>query len=235
MAYTLNDIMVEIALDFDFTSDLPPTTSSEYARRIKLINRYERQWARGMNGKWSSLRLSTTLSTVANTATVSLPTDFNMNGLMLTSVGGIVIGDSEYLFIDASQKNNYVDAQKICWITGNQVIGYTLNISPTPDSVMTIYLDYFTSNLAYDSTNVGKAVMTDLTDITKCPDASFIINSVLGDLYKVDENPSLGVDFTAQARESMQLMIGDENVGNYNQFEEIPDYATLEGYPQIGD
>lgn len=235
MSYTLSDILTEISLDFDFTSDLPPTTSSEYTRRVKLINRYERKWAQAMGGKWDTLRLSTTLSTTANVSTVTLPTDLTLNGLLLTETGAITIGSYEYLLVSFDQKDNYMAYDRICWISGNPIIGLTLNISPTPDSTMSIELNYFTTNLAYDSTNVGKAVMTTVTDVTKCPDAQYIIAGVLSDLYKTDENPNLGVDFGAQARDALNMMIADQNSGSYNQFSEIPDMATLEGFPQIGD
>jgi hypothetical protein len=237
---TLNDILVEISLDFDFTTSTPPTTSQEHSRRVKLINRFERELGRFKAYKWRFLQKSTSLSTTPNVATVSLPSDMSYNGAEIAQDGYVRFLDGNsnttyYQLVTLDQVKTFETSEKLVWITGNEAVGYTLNINPTPTDTYTIPLNYFSKYLATDSGLTPKEVMTASTDITLIPNPMYLVYKTLMILNKTDDSNPLGNDYNAMANEALSQMLGDENALNFNQLQEIPDLAEVQGYPNIGD
>lgn len=235
MITTLDDIQKEIALDFDSSPTAPASTDSEYSRRTGIINRFERIW--GEKAFWKELEKNTTLNTVANTSTVDLPSDCENGRLALSMEGHIKIGSSWHLVIDQTEKGNYESTDRIAWITGNPATGYTLNIQPTPTEVLDIPLVYYSTSLATDTTGTTeKSVLVEASDITKCPNRYYLVNSVLAVLFKVDDEGNKGVDYERIAMDNgLGDILGKYNLGNLHQKSEIQVIADTSGYPQIGD
>jgi len=233
---TLNDLLTEISLDFDTSASVPSSSSSEYARRVKLINRFERLWARELNYKWADLAKSTTLTITSGNSTATMPTDFKYGNIILTGSGEVKIGSSYYRMVSKDQVLDFETNQTIAWITGNDAAGYTFNIQPTATGTLTVTLDYFTTYLATNASLTEQAVLSADTDITKCPDPYFIVYSALAVLYKADEDEiGRAFDYERLATESISNMIANNMIGGLNQDSVIPDYAEVSGFSNIGD
>jgi hypothetical protein len=231
---TLGEIQTAISVEYDFTTATEPVTSEEYKRRTKIINRFEKKWKRAKNSNWVELYETTTLPTTVGVSTISLPSDFTFRGMAIKKSGFITVGTIPYPFLLPNEVQNLSAQDQAVWLTGNPQAGYKLNIQPTPTEVVDIVLNYYTNNLATDSTGTGKEVMTDQTDITKVPDPEYLILSALGVLFKTDESPSLGMDYERQAVDVLRDMIADsEAVLGQDQI--ITTYQDAGGFPAIGD
>lgn len=237
MASTLEDIQVDIAVDFDSSATSPATTNSEWSRRTSLINRAERMVGKALRWRWPWLfKTNTSLSTVAGTSTVSLPVDFRPTGLVLDAGGNLWIGSTPYRMVSVREKQDFDSTARICWITGNDVVGYTLNVQPTPSDVQVVSLNYYSFYLATDSAGTTeKEVMVLSTDKTKIPSPLYLSLYTLSQLFKDDDEGNKGVDFERQAIEELNGMMKEVNMEFQNYNAKIPDVAERDGYPAIGE
>lgn len=231
---TLAEIQEQIALDVDNSSSAPSATDTEYIRRRKIINRYERLFFTRRNHIWNLLLKEAEVPTVAQQSYVAVPADCAEGRLNLSNDGYIKIGNNWYRFINRHEVDNKYDGEKICYITGNNPDGFVLNISPTPDSVETVYLRYYSNYFAVDAAGDGKAVMTETTDETKCPSPFYIIFSTIAEIFKVDDENATGLDYERRAEEEMKDALANENQGSYQQGFSIKSESELNGYPGIG-
>jgi len=237
MATTLDKIQQEIAANYEHTSNIPGSTDARYVQRLVLINRFERDWGRyrKLGSRWPQLfSVDTSISTVASTATVTLPSDFTLNGLALDTDGEVEIGGNGYLFIKRENKDKYADAERLTWITGNDAAGYTLTINPTPTTVMTVTIPYYTTNLATNAAGTGQEVLALGTDLTKCPNPMFLAYSTLSELYRNDREENQARRYESKAEDAWDEMVSNNFNANVNQMRQIPDVAEDEGYPNIG-
>lgn len=232
---TLDDIQNQIALDFDSSSSALASTNSEYSRRTKLINRYERLWAERKSYAWNALLKEDEITLSANTTSVNLPAGFINNSLQLSQDGRIKIGESWYLFVRRDQADTYESNAQVCYLLGDEILGYTLNVKYSSTENRTVYCNYFTNKLAVatDATT-EKALMALTTDYTKCPNPYYLVYSVLATLYKSDDEMDKGLDYERLAENEMDQMIANENMGMYQQGVTIEDISSIEGYPEIG-
>lgn len=233
MQYTLDAIQADIAARFEFASSAPASSSEHYSRVTRLINDAERRWADTINYKWPQLVTSASLSIVADTPTVSMPSGYSKGRLILGSGGYLTINSIDYKFIDISELPDYTTGARVAYITGNNSSGYTLNLQPTPEESSTVTMHYYTENLATDSLGVDKEVMTTGSDITKCNVPRFIVFSVLSELYTVDEtNINAGIDYERRARDEMEKALNALNESG--QISIIPDTKITRGYSKLG-
>lgn len=232
---TLDDIQTEIAADFDSSATAPASTNSEYARRLVLINRAVRLWATERNGRWPELATTTSLSTTANQAYVTLPSDCGIGCIDLSEAGEIEINAIKYKMVNFDQRKSYTSTSRILWVTVNEGgAGYRLNIQPTPTSVVAFNLDYYSNKLATSTGGTSQEKLSISTDITKCPDMQYIVFYTLGQLYKDDDEGAKGVDFGNQAIDRLNMMLARAQVGEFNQNAEIPFFAERSGYKPLG-
>jgi hypothetical protein len=232
---TLNDIQTQIALDFDSSSSAPATSNTEWTRRLYLINRYEKEWARVKDGRWSQLLTPFTISTVAGTAYVSLPADYVFGREIVKPNSFMDIGGVDYRMVAYTEKDKYDTADSYVYILGDDQAGYKLYINPTPDTAVTVTLPYYSTYLATSSAGVKQNVLTTGTDITRCPDPMYIVYMTLADLFKIDDEGNKGLDFERKGTERLADMMSVENGRSTNFNMEIPDFVEDAGYPNIGE
>lgn len=230
---TLDDIQSRIASGVDYTSSAPSTSDTEYARRLKLINKYEKQWALKEGYRWKDLVVSTTLTTTANVATVSLPTDYK--SAILQPAGTLKVGSANYEFIPIYMKGKYFDNSQYLYITGNDAVGYTLNINPTPDDAYSIEFDYYSKYLATNSGGTDKEVMTTGTDITKCPDPEYIVYMVQYDLLMHDNRGDKAIECKNEGLNILDNLVNENFRNEHNYVRKIPVYKEDSGYLLMGD
>lgn len=232
---TLNDVQVGIAVDFDSSSSAPSTTNSEWSRRLILINRALLKWAQELSFRWPQLYTTTNLVTTPSVSTVDLPDDVEYGNIELSESGELKIGDMYYKLVTPGQVSSYVSSAHICWITGNNVTGFVLNIQPTPEGASTIPLKYYSNFLAVDDDGTTKKLkLEDSGDFVLCPDSDYLTYFVLSQLYKDDDEGNKGQDFERLAINSLNNMISVVVGGQSQQSQEITDLAEARGYPSIG-
>lgn len=229
---TLAEIQDQIALDADNASSAPATTDTEYIRRTKLINRYERAFFARRNNIWSVLLKESEVSTTANQSYIEIPADCISGTLSLTQDGYVVIGDVHYKLV---RRDEVGENQYVCYVTGNQSNGFHLNIVPTPESVVTVYLKYYSNYYATDTSGTDKAVMSISTDVTKCPNPLYIIFATLAEIFKVDDENAKGLDYERRAEEELKDALSNETQGSFQQDFSIKTEVELMGYSGIGE
>ena len=238
MSATLEDILTDISLEIDYSATIPASSDGEYMRRLKLVNVFERRWARANKYKWLELRNTASLITVVGTSTVDLPSDLAPRNLVVSGSGTLRIDGTDYTLVEASDVGTYTTSSRICWITADFSTGtrvYKLNIQPTPTEAKSFDIIYYSSNLAVSSAGSGMAVMADVTDVTKCPDSEYLSQSVLAVLYASDDEGGKSGLAMDKAAVVLEDMMASEDIGSVNQINEIPVVAEQAGYPNIGE
>lgn len=231
---TLSEIQDQISLDVDINPTAPSTTNTEYIRRRKVINRFEREWASRRNYFWEALLKETELSTTAEQTYVTLPSDLNGNRLHLSKDGYIKIGSEYYRMVTRAEFENKIYGEKTCYISGNAPSGFQLNIYPTPEDVKTVYLRYFSSYLAVEADSDEVEVLTNADDETKCPNPNYLIYATIAELFKMDDESAKGLDYERRAEDVMEDMLDNENQGSYQQGFYIQSESELNGFDGIG-
>lgn len=235
MAVTLSDIQADISADFDFKSTPLDSSSTEYARRTVLINRFLKQWGKRRLYAWQALLTEVSgVSITAGTTSVSLPSDFKTAAVKPN--GAIKIGTVDYILISRTSKESYNSDTRIAWITGNDAIGYTLNVSPSPTSDVTVTLPYYTGNLATDSGGTGQEALSAADDIVKCPDPLYITYYVLDVLNRTDnQDGNTGIDYRQMAEDIMDEMNAAENILAINADQTVSVTSREAGFPNLGE
>lgn len=233
---TLDDIQTQIALDFDSSSSALPSINSEYARRTKLINRFEKLWAARKNYAWRALLKSTQLTLTANQTSVALPSDFVGNNLQLAQDGMIKIGGVWYTLLRPDEADTFNETAYIAYLRGNNVAGYTLHVKFSKEYDRTVEVSYYTNHLAYDGDGVTeKEVLSSPTDYTKCPTPQYLIYAVLSTLYTSDDETDKGLNYERLAEEEMDQMLANENQGAFQQQNYVIGMDEIQGYDALGE
>lgn len=234
---TLDEIQTQIALDFDSSSSALVSTNSEYSRRTKLINRFEKLWATRKNYAWNALLKETSNLTVsANASTVSLPADFTNRNIQLSRDGFIKLGSIWHKFIRRDELDTYPTTMPLVYVLGNDAMGYTLHVRPTATEDRTLYLNYYSDYLAVATDgSTEKALLVETTDITKCPSPYFLIYSTLATLFKSDDEIDKGLDYERLAEAEMDQMMANENQGMFQQDLYVMEIGEIGGYKNLGE
>lgn len=232
---TLDDILEEVAVDYEFSTTYS-TTSTEYTRRRRLANRYASEWASRRQYRWAEL-LTTTTITADGTTTLDLPSDFSPGNMILHNDGTFTFGETPYTIINSGDLYRYTQSGDFTvYFTGNPASGYSLTFNTAPPNGTAIDITYYSTDTATDSLGVSQAELEGGGDKTKCPRPRFIVYNILAALFRVDEDVDAGrsLKFEQLAEREMNLMLGLANSGNINESSVIEDSALVNGFPPIG-
>lgn len=132
LPYDLNELQNRINTLVSNDNDTPTNGDDEWNTRLNLIYQSIGKWERA-NSNWAELWTSythgSTVSAGTTTYTLSLLTDLNKLGGWLTlTLDGV---DSLVAVVSPEQSQTYVNA-RVCWFTGNNKTGWTLNLGWTP-------------------------------------------------------------------------------------------------------
>ena len=185
MIQTLEQILEQVSIDYDFTTSIVSSASSEYSRRVALANRAADKWASTRQYQWPELLQSTTV-TADGSANVAMPSGFSPNNVILTGGGSILAGGVYFTLIPYNAINAYPDTEPVVYFTGNPASGYYLTFSSAIENGVSIPVDYFTTDLATNTSGTSQEKLVVSTDKTKCPRPMYIVYSILADLFRVD-------------------------------------------------
>jgi hypothetical protein len=206
---TLLDIQKRISARYDISGDTVPTTSTEWGRRVTLINLAEKKLQK--ESKWSWLIKTTTLTTTPNVAHVNLPADYSKGSLIAQLTTHLKIDTVEYMLADKATQTTLNSTSKIVWISGNEASGYRLNIQPTPTTAVSFSISYISTYMATDSSLTEKEGLADATDITKVPNPDYLTNYVLAELYASNDDLAKARMYTDMMQEELRAMLINDN------------------------
>lgn len=229
---TESDIQDAIAVLYDSTADTPASTDDDYLVRRSLMNRALHAWENDNAIEWTDLWTNLTAAAdgdktiVDGDSTYACPTNFKKAGgfIKLYDTNGNLA--QRYKVVSPAEAQNKGEDDVYAYFTGSAKDGYTLNLNPAPDSAIagfTIKYDYYKKVTEY----------TDTTVTSEIPDPEFIINSVVAQLYKTDQNIAAYTSSLEDAQESLKGMEAKEvaaAIYDQNNVEDLTDGFGIGSY-----
>lgn len=173
MSWSLNDLQIQIALETDQSPTAPTTGGTDWNMRLNALNRALFDWSESYD--WTVLKkvFNGVISTASANASVSLPVGFRKLD------GGLVIGGEAYTQVDVSRNPLYITNDKVVNVLGNDRDNRTLYIPYVAlGSGASVQFMYWASPVSLASA----------TDLTECPDPTFLVQRGLYYLYKGRED-----------------------------------------------
>lgn len=174
----IEDLMEEIYLDFEKSTDAPDKTSEDYLVRLRYVRKAIDKWENEQGIEWKEL-----YGTIIGTLTNGICND-NVTTLVdfKRPAGFLKIGDDKYEYVrpervESEQRMN--ENKKIYTVTGSKGT-FSINVYPAVSDSFT--LDYRKEATKFYTGNE--------TTHIQMSDPSFIIHDVLGQLYLDDDNGS---------------------------------------------
>ena len=202
MALPVSEIQNRISAEIDTVATQPTVGGSEWLMRLSYINRRQQAWAETYD--WSTLykEYNCNSSTGSANASISLPGDFRkIAGYpKVSKIGGY--SDDEVPLIDPKEKGRFSTSDKYAWIAGNPMEGYSMVINlamATLSSGTSISVPYYATPSALATT----------THVSSCPDPEYLIQGVVADLYRVNEDSRFPLA-SAEADRILARMIENE-------------------------
>jgi len=163
------------------------TSDQEYLAARKYCTIAIKKWANYDNTRWRELFVTLTDSTdedadktlTAGTSAYTCPDDMRFPASWVRIVAATGGNVTFWKVIGPEKSANYADSEaKVCWFTGSEKAGYTLNFNPNVTLTTNDVINY-----EYYKTATIFAATTDTTEV---PDPYFIVYFVLARFLKND-------------------------------------------------
>jgi len=207
MAITVDEVQSRIASLVDQSITTPTQTGSEYALRLKYLNRAISEWGQAFD--WEALRKDYWPGvTGVSQASISLPDDFHkVAGFPLYYSGG-VSGGEEREVINAEATKLYSSTDKYCYVLGDRANGHTLVWSPgTLASGASLKIPYY-SYVTSVASPANEIIVSD---------PGFVVNRVIAYIFESRSDERFQ-ETEVKARESLIEMINSEQVRKFSSY-----------------
>ena len=216
MSWSLLDLQNQIANEMDQSATAPTQGGTDWNIRLNVLNRSLFDWAETYD--WQVLKKihNGIISTSTGNASYALPADFRkLDGYPLITWDGSNTG--QFTPVDASSNSRYLDTDKYVNILGNN----------KDAMVMYIHSSALTSGASVQFTYWKSPVsLASATNITECPDPSYLVQRSLYYLYKGREDgrfPEAKVESEKilarmiEQENTLGMAHSDNSIHNYNQ------------------
>ena len=178
MSWSLQELQNQIASEMDQSATAPTAGGTDWSIRLNALNRALFDW--GESYDWRALLKvhNGVISTASANASYALPSDFRkLDGFPLITWDGV--NTDQFTPVDATKNTQYIDTDKYVNILGNDRDGKVLYIhTSTLASGASIQFTYWKSPQSLASA----------TNLTECPDPTFLVQRSLYYLYKGRED-----------------------------------------------
>lgn len=173
MAWSLLDLQNQIASEIDQSPTAPTQGGTDWNIRLNALNRALFDWSEAYD--WTVLKkvFNGIVSTASANASIVMPVGFRKLD------GFPVIAGEQYTPVDFTRNSEYSNSDKVANILGNDKDGKVLYIPfGTLLSGASVQYPYWAS----------PATLSAATDLTECPDPTFLVQRGLYYLYKGRED-----------------------------------------------
>ena len=200
MAWSVNDIQLQIASEIDQSDSTPDQGGTDWNIRLNYINRAQLDWAKSYD--WSSLLKvhNGLVSTSSANASYALPVDFE-------KIDGYahIVADGSTTFdfpVDSPSRSNlYTSSDKWVSILGNARDNRVMYInSNTLVSGASVQFTYYAAPVSLASAS----------QLVECPDPSYIVQRSLYYIHKSNEDARFP-EAKAEADRILARLIESEN------------------------
>jgi hypothetical protein len=203
MAWSLLDLQNQIASEMDQSPTAPTVGGNDWNIRLNALNRALFDWAEAYD--WRALLKihNGLISTSTGNASYALPADFRkLDGFPAITYDGT--NTVQFTPIDATKNRQYLDTDKYIDILGNDKDGKVLYIhSNALVSGASIQFTYWAS----------PASLATSTQLTECPDPTFLVQRGLYYLYKGREDGRFPEAKVESDRILARLIEGENTLG----------------------
>lgn len=199
MAYSLTDIQTNIAFEIDGNATISPS-STDWGSRLAPINRSLIDWADSYEWKQLKKIHNGLVSTSTGNASYALPSDFRrpMGYPMITWDG---VNTDKFSIVQLERNYQYSDTDNYVNFIGNDVNSNVMYIhSQSLISGASVQIPYYAAPASLSTTS----------QITECPDPTYIVQRALYYIYKSREDGRFP-EAKVEADRILARMIENEN------------------------
>lgn len=220
MAYSLLDCQNLIASEVDQSATAPTAGGTDWNIRLNFLNRSLKDW--GESYDWRALLKvhNGIVSTASSNASYVLPSDFRkLDGFPRITYDGVNTAD--FIPVDATRNQQYIDTDKYVNILGNDL----------DTKVMYIHSNALSSGASVQFTYwKSPQSLASATNLTECPDPTFLVQRSLYYLYKGREDGRFP-EAKVEADRILARMIENENaLGQAHSDNQVHNYNAVHGY-----
>lgn len=210
---TLRQILDDIAAYVD--QDTTIASGTELTKRVNLVDQALKEW--GNAYQWKQLRRSFSPSFGLSSVSLGLPTTYKK--LMTPLWDMSTIPATKYIEINPSDRGDKLASDKYCYLSGDDAIGFSLQINPGLPSGASLVMDlqHFPSGMAT------------LQDISVCPQPLFLSKRVVGLIFE-QRADSRFPQLKADANVLLQTMIEEEVAPSGGMNNQIPNLFKSTGF-----
>lgn len=195
MSWSLLDLQNQIASEMDQSATAPTQGGTDWNIRLNALNRSLFDWAEAYD--WQTLHrvFNGLVSTSSANASIVMPSNFKkLDGTPL-------IAGEKYTPVNISRNGVYTTSDRIANLLGNEKDGQVLYIPfGTLSSGASVQYPYWSSPVSLASA----------TDLTECPDPTFLVQRALYYLYKGREDGRFP-EAKVESEKILARMIENEN------------------------
>lgn len=213
MPITFQKLQDDIHVLYENATDTPAVGDEDFDIRQTLINQAIKEWEIHEGMLWNELWTTWTYTTVSDSVTIPLPTDF------LYFAGGVLVNGYSYNVIRPEQKTEYQESDYVCWVTG-KTGAKSLRFLTTVATGTSIEADYYKEALISD----------DEVTISEVPDMAqplFIEYWVLAELHASDNNTAGYNRAKQEADKYLSYMVIKNAQNPPYQPNNLPDLLTM--------
>jgi hypothetical protein len=173
MSWSVQDLQNQIASEMDQSPTAPDAGGTDWNIRLNALNRSLFDWAETYD--WSVLKkqFNGVISTSTGNASVVMPANFRKLD------GAPVIAGEQFQLVDITRNSQYLENELIVNILGNNRDTNVLRVhGVTLSSGASVQFTYWASPISLASA----------TNLTECPDPTFLVQRSLYYLYKGRED-----------------------------------------------
>lgn len=215
MSWSLNDLQTQIAIEIDQSATPPAVGGTDWNIRLSALNRSLFDWAETYD--WDALHkpFNGLISTSNANASLALPGSFRK----LDSKP--IIAGEEFNIVTSTRNSLYLDTDRYVNELGNDRDGRVLYIHGVSlSSGASVQFMYWASPVSLASA----------TDLTECPDPTFLVQRSLYYLYKGREDGRFP-EAKVESDRILARMIENENtLGRGHSDNRVHNYNTDSGF-----
>lgn len=172
---TVQSILQNVAAYINQDPTLP--TGTDQTMWISLVNQAQKEW--GDTYQWKQLRVQVALTVTVSAASFALPINFKKTMSPLFDYSAGPNQPTKYYEISPSEVYLRPATDKYCFIRGNTITGFSLNLNPAASSGASLVLDIQT---------VASSLAT-LQDTLTCPSDQFVTLRTIAKVLSARSDP----------------------------------------------
>ena len=214
MSWTLQDLENQMANELDQSATAPTAGGADWNLRLNALNRALFDWSESYD--WRALLKvhNGVVSTASANASYVLPSDFRkLDGFPTITYDGV--NTEQFTPIDTTKNHQYTDTDQYVNILGN----------PRDSQILYIHARSLVSGASVQFTYYAyPASLASTTNVTECPDPTFLVQRALYYVYKAKEDGRFPEAKTESDKILARLLENENTLGQAHRDNRVPNW-----------